>query len=167
MKKRTKQKDTKILFTNNYPYKNNTTSNKKYTYMLGIGGNIGNTKRIFDKLFLNLKQNSFVFVKQTSFLYINPPFGYLKQNNFTNTIVIIKTNKSAKIFLEQTKYIEKRFKRERLFKDAPRSLDIDIIVCKKGKHMIKKQTKNLQIPHKHWKQRHSVIVPLRYIKNNR
>jgi 2-amino-4-hydroxy-6-hydroxymethyldihydropteridine diphosphokinase len=51
---------------------------------------------------------------------------------------------------------ENRFKRTRSFKDAPRTLDIDIIFFANKKI----NTKQLTIPHKNWSQRESVVIPL-------
>ncbi len=167
MRKPTKEKNIKILHTNNYPYINKNRSSKKYSYILGLGGNIGNTKRVFDRLFFSLRGHSCIFVKQTSFLYINPPFGYTRQKEFTNTTILIKTNKPAKVLLKHTQYLEKRHKRKKRFTNSPRSLDIDIIVQKQGKKMIITNRKNLTIPHKSWRQRPSVVVPLRYMMARR
>lgn len=157
------KKQTRIIHTANYPSKNHSKSAMKYSYVLGIGGNIGNSKRVFDKLLIALRQHSCVSVRQTSFLYINPPFGYTRQKEFTNTTILIKTNKPAKVLLKHTQYLEKRYKRKKRFANSPRTLDIDIIVQKQGKKMITTNTKNLTIPHKSWRQRPSVVVPLRYM----
>ena len=65
MKKKLTQNLT-LFYTSNYPKKFNSTSNKKYSVTIGIGGNIGNTKKIFDKLILCLKKDSRFTLLMTS-----------------------------------------------------------------------------------------------------
>ena len=148
-----------LFYTSNYPKKFNSTSNKKYSVTIGIGGNIGNTKKIFDKLILCLKKDSRFTLLMTSPLLQNPPFGFLEQSDFLNGIIALKTNLAPNEFLKNMQRLEKRFGRKRSFQDAPRTLDIDIIFFDKKKI----NSKNLIIPHKNWANRESVIIPLKYI----
>ena len=158
MKKKLTQNLT-LFYTSNYPKKFNSTSNKKYSVTIGIGGNIGNTKKIFDKLILCLKKDSRFTLLMTSPLLQNPPFGFLEQSDFLNGIIALKTNLAPNEFLKNMQRLEKRFGRKRSFQDAPRTLDIDIIFFDKKKI----NSKNLIIPHKNWANRESVIIPLKYI----
>ncbi len=146
-----------LFYTPNFPKIFNTTSNKKYNVTIGIGGNIGNTKKIFDKLILCLNRNSKFDLLMTSPLLLNPPFGFLKQNYFLNGIISLKTNLAPNEFLKNMQRLEKRFGRKRSFQDAPRTLDIDIIFFDNKKI----KTKKLTIPHKDWANRESVIIPLK------
>ncbi len=156
MKKNLNEKLT-LFYTPNFPKIFNTTSNKKYNVTIGIGGNIGNTKKIFDKLILCLNRNSKFDLLITSPLLLNPPFGFLKQNYFLNGIISLKTNLAPNEFLKNMQRLEKRFGRKRSFQDAPRTLDIDIIFFDNKKI----KTKKLTIPHKDWANRESVIIPLK------
>ena len=155
MKKKLTQNLT-LFYTSNYPKKFNSTSNKKYSVTIGIGGNIGNTKRIFDKLILCLKKDSRFTLLMTSPLLKNPPFGFLEQSDFLNGIIALKTNLAPNEFLKNMQRLEKRFGRKRSFQDAPRTLDIDIIFFNNKKI----NTKDLIVPHKDWANRESVIIPL-------
>ena len=155
MKKKLTQNLT-LFYTSNYPKKFNSTSNKKYSVTIGIGGNIGNTKRIFDKLILCLKKDSRFTLLMTSPLLQNPPFGFLEQSDFLNGIIALKTNLAPNEFLKNMQRLEKRFGRKRSFQDAPRTLDIDIIFFNNKKI----NTKDLIVPHKDWANRESVIIPL-------
>ena len=145
-----------LFYTSNYPKKFNSTSNKKYSVTIGIGGNIGNTKKIFDKLILCLKKDSRFILLMTSPLLQNPPFGFLEQSDFLNGIIALKTNLAPNEFLKNMQRLEKRFGRKRSFQDAPRTLDIDIIFFNNKKI----NTKDLIVPHKDWANRESVIIPL-------
>lgn len=139
-----------------YPYKSKFGSSKKYEATIGIGGNVGDVRKTFHKLFLYLLKDSRFDIIMTSPLLLNPPFGFLNQNYFLNGIILLKTNLSVNAFLKSMQRYENRFKRTRSFKDAPRTLDIDIIFFANKKI----DTKNLTIPHKNWSQRESVVIPL-------
>ncbi len=133
MKKKLTQNLT-LFYTANFPKKFNASSSKKYTVTIGIGGNIGNTKKLFDKLILCLKQDSRFTLLMTSPLLRNPPFGFLEQNDFLNGIIRLKTNLCPNSFLK-------------IFFDDK-----------------KINTKDLIIPHKNWASRESVIIPLKRMK---
>lgn len=163
MLKRKLNKNLTIFKTNNFPFRRTLPSSKKYLATIGIGGNIGNTKRIFDKLFLHLKGNKHFEIMQSSILLLNPPFGYLNQKDFLNGVIVLKTNLYINDFFKIMQRYEKRFKRVRSFKDAPRTLDIDIIFFDNKKI----NTKKLIIPHKHWNKRDSVVIPLKSLKGNK
>ncbi|RXJ99071.1 2-amino-4-hydroxy-6-hydroxymethyldihydropteridine diphosphokinase [Arcobacter sp. CECT 8986] len=149
--------DLTLFYTNNFPYKSKYKSDKKYFVTIGIGGNIGNVKKRFDKLFLYLKADARFDILMTSPLLLNPPFGFLQQNDFLNGIIAIQTNLAPNEFLKNTQRLENRLGRKRSFQDAPRTLDIDIIFFDNKKI----NTPKLTIPHKNWANRESVIIPLK------
>ncbi len=156
--------DTLILFTNeNYPHRFNKKSKKTNQVTIGIGGNIGNTIRIFNKLFHALKTDARFDIVKTAPILKNPPFGYLEQNYFYNSIIVLDTNLSPKQCLKEFQRYENRFKRKRSFQDAPRTLDIDIIFFNRSKRPLFMESEILTIPHKGWKQRESVTIPLEFI----
>ncbi len=128
--------------------------------VLGIGGNLGDVPRRFSKLALSLAKNPRVQLLQTSPILKNPPFGYLDQPYFYNALMVVATPLSPMELLHFCLYTEKRFKRIRTFKNAPRTLDIDIIFYADKKL----QNSDLTIPHPHWSQRDSVVLPLQYLE---
>jgi 2-amino-4-hydroxy-6-hydroxymethyldihydropteridine diphosphokinase len=145
----------KIFSTTFYPYKLKKNSNLNKA-VIGVGGNVGNVVRRFKKLFLFLNSHPKVIVKETSVVYRNPPFGYLHQDDFYNTVIIIETKMSATELLNFLLYVEKKFKRKRAFKNSPRTLDLDIILF----NNLKLKTEKLSVPHPFFKERDSVLVPL-------
>jgi len=161
--KKTINKDLKLFFTSNYPYNSNKGSTKAFEITLGIGGNIANVIHTFNKLFLMLQINTKIDIIKSTPILQNPPFGYLNQDDFLNAIIVIKTNKSPIEVLRMCWLYENRLGRQRSFKDAPRTLDIDIIFIKKQNKYLKLNTKDLVVPHKGYKQRHSVLIPLKYV----
>ncbi|HIQ28034.1 MAG TPA: 2-amino-4-hydroxy-6-hydroxymethyldihydropteridine diphosphokinase [Sulfurovum sp.] len=147
-----------LIFTSHYPYV--TKSRGGHKVLLGIGGNIGDVLRRFEHLFWYLKRSYFVNIVETAPILKNPPFGYMEQNDFYNSLILIETRLTPKALLCYILRIERVFGRKRLFKDAPRTLDIDIIFYEN----IKVDTKNLTLPHPEWMNRNSVIIPLAYMK---
>jgi len=141
-----------------FPY--HKKSNKfKHKALIGIGCNVGNCVRRFKKLFLYLRNHPKIEITDTSILYKNPPFGYLDQDDFINSLIVIRTSLSPKELLYFLLRTEKKFKRKRSFKNAPRTLDLDIIIYDN----VKINDKKLNLPHPHFKNRDSVILPLYYL----
>ncbi|TNF43726.1 MAG: 2-amino-4-hydroxy-6-hydroxymethyldihydropteridine diphosphokinase [Epsilonproteobacteria bacterium] len=128
--------------------------------LLGIGGNIGDVVRRFEHLFYYLKRSSLVRVLETAPILQNPPFGYTKQGDFYNSLIRIETFLTPKALLRYVLRVEKIFGRKRLFKDGPRTLDIDIIFYEN----VTMETKDLTLPHPGWRERESVLIPLSMMK---
>ena len=139
-----------------FPYKRKRESSHRYTATVGIGGNIGDVKRRFEHLFMSLKRDKRIILLQTSFILKNPPFGFEAQDDFLNSIIVVKTNMQARVFLDYLMRLEKKFSRTRSFANAPRTLDLDIIFF--DNKIINKD--NLTVPHHSWHKRDSVIIPL-------
>ena len=153
-------KNNSIVFQKNYPFLSKKISKKRFQVTLGVGGNIGDVPRRLNHLFYHLKHSPFVDIVETSPLLKNPPFGYLEQEHFYNALVIVKTCLYPKALLRYILHVEKKFGRKRSFPNAPRTLDIDMIFYEQ----VHLNTKELTVPHPHWKSRTSVIIPLIYLK---
>ncbi len=148
-----------LLFNREYPFQSKKRSKKRYLVTLGIGGNVKNTKKRFKKLFIYLNRSRVVDIVYTSPILKNPPFGYKRQSDFYNAIVVVKSDLSPINMLKFILRIEKFFKRVRSFKNSPRTLDIDIIFFDK----ISVNRRDLTIPHPFCYERESVLIPLAYI----
>ena len=144
-----------------FPYKKNSKSSLRYRVTVGIGGNIGDVKRRFEHLFFDIKKQSRVELIKTSLILKNPPFGYKNQDDFFNSIMILKTSMTPKLFLNYLLRLEKKFGRKRSFANAPRTLDLDIIFF--DNRVI--ATEKLTIPHPSWQLRESVVIPLSEIQS--
>ena len=131
-------------------------SSHRYRATVGIGGNVGDVKRRFEHLFALLKKDKRVELLQTSLILKNPPFGFVDQDDFFNSIVVFKTSMQPMPFLNYLMRLEKKFARKRSFANAPRTLDLDIIFF--DNRVIRKP--KLQIPHAQWFKRESVLIPL-------
>jgi 2-amino-4-hydroxy-6-hydroxymethyldihydropteridine diphosphokinase len=139
-----------------FPFFTKSKTSLPYEVTLGIGGNIGDVRRRFEHLFFYLKRDKQVEVVKTSLILKNPPFGYREQDDFFNSIIVLKTAMQPKAFLAYLHRVEKRFGRRRSFANAPRTLDLDILFF--DNRIVK--TEDLTIPHASWSERESVVIPL-------
>jgi 2-amino-4-hydroxy-6-hydroxymethyldihydropteridine diphosphokinase len=145
----------------NFPYCFQKRSRYPYDVLLGVGGNIGDVRRRFNHLFIYLQRSRFIEIIETAPILKNPPFGYLDQDDFYNSLIYVKTCLKPKALLRYILSVEDRFGRKRLFQDAPRTLDIDIIFYEE----VMMKSKQLILPHYGWRQRDSVLLPLSMMKS--
>ncbi len=134
-------------------------SHLKHYVILGIGANCGECLVRFWKLFVRFQKQG----RQSTLIAIspilkNPAFGYTAQADFYNAIVWLKTKLGYVEFWSLCAYLERIFgrNRKRPFKNAPRTLDLDIIGFKDRRISLD----HLRIPHIAWNQRESVRIPL-------
>lgn len=95
-------------------------------------------------------------------LYRTTPVGYIDQPDFINAVAKIQTDILAEDLLIILQKIEKIFGRTRSFRNAPRTLDLDIIDY--ANQSI--QTKTLELPHPRAHLRGFVMHPLANIDPN-
>ena len=143
-----------------FGYRSKKRSFHRYTATVGVGGNIGDVVRRFERLFFYLLKERGVDVLETSLILKNPPFGFKNQGDFFNSIFVLKTSMQPKQLLKYLLRVEKKFGRKRSFANAPRTLDLDIIFFD-DRVM---DTKDLKIPHPYWDKRDSVLIPLMDIR---
>jgi 2-amino-4-hydroxy-6-hydroxymethyldihydropteridine diphosphokinase len=91
-----------------------------------------------------------------SSLYRSAPVGYLDQPDFLNAVAGIETALAPRALLDALLAIERRYGRVRDFANAPRTLDLDVILY--GDLEIDEQ--GLTIPHPRMQERAFVVVPL-------
>jgi len=149
-----------LIFTPYFPYNTHRNSRMRHKALLGIGGNVGDVLRRFEHLYWYMESSKFVHIVENSPILKNPPFGFLAQNDFLNALMLIETNLTPKQLLRYVLRVEKKFGRKRLFKDGPRTLDIDLIFYED----IAMQSSELTLPHPAWMQRSSVLIPLSMMK---
>ena len=128
--------------------------------LVGIGGNLGDVPARFERLYRYWQRSGVVQIVETSPILRNPPFGYADQPDFDNAVVHLRTALDPHAFLRYLLYVEKRFGRERSFANAPRTLDLDLIFYD-HRHI---QSPRLRLPHPHWHERDSVVMPLFTLK---
>jgi len=158
MRKKRIDENNTLIFTQHFPY--NTKSKGGYKALLGIGGNVGDVLRRFEHLFHYFEKSKFVRLIESAPILKNPPFGYVEQEDFYNSLLLIETNLTPGTLLRYILRVEKLFGRKRLFKDGPRTLDIDMIFYEN----VIMDTPKLTLPHPGWMQRSSVLIPLSMMK---
>ena len=135
---------------------------RSHQVTVGIGGNVGNMKRRFVHLIHFLKRDSWVSLHLSSPILENPPFGFIDQDNFYNAVLVLSTDLNARALLRHLLSIEKKFGRKRSFKNAPRTLDIDMLFYDD----IVMNHRDLTLPHPGWNKRESVLIPLAYLSKH-
>ncbi len=106
-------------------------------------------------------------VMNQSSLYESAPVGYdavqLKaQPDFINAVAEVSTQLSPQALLDALLHIENAVGRQRTFSNAPRELDLDLLLYGD----VKIQTKTLTLPHPRMFQRAFVLLPLAEISPN-
>ena len=126
---------------------------------LGIGTNIGDRYNNIMNAIDSLKHLPLTNVANVSGVYETEPWGYEQQDDFLNVCVEIATELSPKTILGACLGIEAAFGRERPFKNAPRIIDIDLLMYEG----VKSNDPELILPHPRIQERAFVLVPLRDI----
>lgn len=141
---------------NFFPFSSSCYNEGKYFALIGLGSNIFDEKKRFKQLFRALMQDKRIRVLKTSSLLINEAFGYKEQKDFTNALMLVQTSLHARMLLKILLYYELKFKRTRSFKNAPRTLDLDLLYFSAKT----KQDEYCTLPHGGVYERLSVILPL-------
>ena len=100
-------------------------------------------------------------IKQSS-LYQSAPVGYNAQPDFINAVAEISTQLSPENLLDALFKIENKAGRQRAFANAPRELDLDLLLYGD----VKMDTKMLTLPHPRMFERAFVLLPLAEISPN-
>lgn len=94
-------------------------------------------------------------VAQSS-LYRTAPLGYDNQPDFINAVAEIATSLAAPELMRQLLALENSHGRERPFPNAPRVLDLDLLLYEE----LQLNTQELTLPHPRLHQRGFVLLPL-------
>jgi GTP cyclohydrolase-4 len=124
------------------------------TVYLGVGSNLGDRRQNLAKALQAISKKA--RVEKVSSIYETEPVGFKEQPFFLNAVCCVSTELSPEHLLDLAKKIEADLGRIPSFKDAPRPIDIDILLY--GDQIIKSQ--HLVIPHPRLTQRAFVLVPL-------
>jgi 2-amino-4-hydroxy-6-hydroxymethyldihydropteridine diphosphokinase len=95
-------------------------------------------------------------VKRSS-LYRTAPVGFLEQPDFINAVVMVETALAPHALLDGLLAIERRHGRVREFTNAPRTLDLDVLLY--GDLVLHEH--GLTLPHPRMHERAFVLRPLR------
>ena len=146
-----------------FPMRRRERGNFKNLYLLGLGGNLGDVRRRFERFYRVLQSDTRFFVAQNSLILKNKPFGFLRQENFLNAVMLVQSSLAPLALLKIMQRAELRFGRKRSFKNAPRTLDVDILYASAKL----RPDGRLALPHPGANERISVILPLGTMKFKR
>jgi 2-amino-4-hydroxy-6-hydroxymethyldihydropteridine diphosphokinase len=123
---------------------------------VGLGSNIGEPRRQLQDALRELGALPQSRITATSGLYRSAPLGHLDQPDFLNAIAELDTGLAPGPLLDSLQEIEKRHGRERSFANAPRTLDLDLLLY--GDRTM--DTPRLTLPHPRMHERAFVLQPL-------
>jgi 2-amino-4-hydroxy-6-hydroxymethyldihydropteridine diphosphokinase len=123
---------------------------------VGLGANLGDPGRQVEQALHELDGIPHTRVVKTSSLYSSAPVGYANQPPFVNAVAEIETGLEAPQLLQALQAIEARHGRRRSFANAPRTLDLDLLLF--GHATV--ETAGLAIPHPRMHERAFVLKPL-------
>lgn len=123
---------------------------------VGIGSNLDDPRAQVLGAFQELDRLPRTRVVSKSSLYRSAPVGYAGQPDFINAVAALETDLPVDELFAELKAMEDRHGRKRSFANAPRTLDLDLLLY--GKEKI--ASSNLVIPHPRMHQRAFVLEPL-------
>ena len=123
---------------------------------IGIGSNLDDPRAQVSKAFEELDELPHTRLVKKSSLYRSAPVGYAAQPDFVNAVAQLETGLPAERLLAELQAIELRHGRSRSFANAPRTLDLDLLLY--GAAQLK--TATLQVPHPRMRERAFVLKPL-------
>jgi 2-amino-4-hydroxy-6-hydroxymethyldihydropteridine diphosphokinase len=124
------------------------------TVYLGLGTNLGNKKHNLTQALELISQHA--EIEDLSSIYETEPEGFTQQPHFLNAVCRITTELNPESLLDLIKKIEYDMGRKPGFSNAPRLIDIDILLYN---DMIINSQK-LTVPHPRLSQRAFVLIPL-------
>ena len=126
------------------------------TAYIGLGGNLQDPEGHLAQGFADLATLPQSHLTGRSRLYRSAPMGFLEQPDFVNAVARISTALSPEALLDALLAIEVRHGRRREFPNAPRTLDLDILLYDAQRL----STPRLTIPHPRMGHRAFVLRPL-------
>ena len=124
------------------------------TAYIGLGSNLGDRMTTLQTAVQRLE--SLGRVAEVSSLYQTEPVGYLEQPPFLNAVVALETVLAPIDLLHALLGIERDLGRMRTFRNAPRTVDLDLLLVDN----VILDTTELTLPHPRLHERAFVLVPL-------
>lgn len=129
---------------------------------IGLGANLGNAEQTLRDAAQAIGELPETRVIRRSSLYRTAP-QQATGPDFVNAVLCVDTALAAPTLLDGLQMLENRFGRERPYRNAPRTLDLDLLLYGGGRIL----SPRLSIPHPRMAQRAFVLVPLAEIAPDR
>lgn len=123
---------------------------------IGIGSNLDDPRTQVLEAFEDLDKLPHTRVVSRSSLYRTAPVGHATQPDFINAVARLETGLPAERLLAELQEIEAHHGRKRSFPNAPRTLDLDVLLYGE----LSLDLPELKIPHPRMHERAFVLRPL-------
>ncbi len=123
---------------------------------VALGANLDDPVLQIERALVELADQDQCRLLAHSSLYASAPAGFAEQPDYVNAVAMLETDLPPRALLGRLLEIERRHGRQRSFRDAPRTLDLDIL-------LYDQRTVNepgLHIPHPRMHERAFVLLPL-------
>ena len=125
---------------------------------IALGSNLGNRQKNIKEALTLIEENSITILRHSTTIETDPVGGPV-QGKFLNAVIEIETKLSASELLKTLLSIENKMGRKRSVLNAPRPIDLDILLYDN----ISINTRDLIIPHPRMLKRDFVMIPLKEI----
>jgi len=125
------------------------------TAYIGIGANLGDARAMVEYAIAKLRSLPQTQFEQASSLFITAPIDS-SGDDYINAVVALNTELEAYALLEHLQALELSCGRERPYRNAPRTLDLDLLLY--GQQII--DVPHLNVPHPRMTERAFVLIPL-------
>ncbi len=123
---------------------------------VGLGSNLNEPARQVLRALQALGTLPHTRLLARSSLYRSAPLGYFDQPDFINAVAKLETRLAPRALLDALLELERNHGRTRDFPNAPRTLDLDVLLYDDLRHHEHKLT----VPHPQMHQRAFVLLPL-------
>jgi 2-amino-4-hydroxy-6-hydroxymethyldihydropteridine diphosphokinase len=121
---------------------------------VALGGNLGDRLATIESAIRAVAENG--DVTAISSIYETDPVGFEDQPAFLNAVIELETQRTPEELLDALQSIEQQHGRQRTFPNAPRTLDLDLLLY--GNEQ--RSSSQLTLPHPRLHERAFVLVPL-------
>jgi 2-amino-4-hydroxy-6-hydroxymethyldihydropteridine diphosphokinase len=128
----------------------------RVTATIGLGANLDDPAAQVEYALAELGRLPATRVVARSHLYASAPVGYVDQPDFINAVAQVETALAPRALLAALLDIEHRHGRERSFRNAPRTLDLDLLLYGAARF----HEEGLTLPHPRMHERAFVLRPL-------
>jgi len=122
---------------------------------IGIGGNLGDARATVEEAIDHLARLPQSQLLRSSSLYRTAPIDS-SGDDYVNAVALVSTSLTAPELLHALQAIELQHGRERPYRNAPRTLDLDVLMY--GEAQL--EDEELIVPHPRMAQRAFVLVPM-------
>jgi 2-amino-4-hydroxy-6-hydroxymethyldihydropteridine diphosphokinase len=122
---------------------------------IALGSNLGNSQATIRRAIIELDKLPSTKLIRSSSLYLSAPID-AEGDSYVNAVVELDTKLNPEELLSELHTVENRFGRTRHYQNAPRTLDLDLLLYEQ----LILSTDKLQIPHPRLTQRAFVLLPL-------